>query len=374
MMNPSDDDEESFTNESQALKHAEKSMDSIELDVNDDEDDEQSSVKRRKRKQPPQWVVVVRYVSAATVAILLTVASPDTRLWTGGGSIDVDHLVEVLLAYILTLGALFSVLGSDPGFLNQEKVARVVCQDEDGLTLLGYEQDKEEESLVDSCHSPSHESSMTTRRPSRIISEQAEAAAECFQGTRRKMCETCGFAPPLRSHHCKICNKCVATFDHHCIFIGTCIGERNHCRFWWFLFSQLIGFGVCCITVSSSTMHLFPLQRQSLLLLGTKLYLYPLFIIAVIIWVAHTIFAITNLTTFECSKGRNIDYLRGTREFDMPFSQVRRTSYIVHVRDVTSCAYEIYNVLTLVWEMFSIRGSITTCESFVVNEILVATP
>ena len=51
----------------------------------------------------------------------------------------------------------------------------------------------------------------------------------------RTFCPTCGFEPPLRSHHCSFCNKCVGTFDHHCLIIGTCVGERNHCRFWWFI-------------------------------------------------------------------------------------------------------------------------------------------
>jgi hypothetical protein len=86
-----------------------------------------------------------------------------------------------------------------------------------------------------------------------------------------------------------------------------------------------VGFWVCCTTVSSSTLPLLPLRgRQSLLLVMAKLYLYPLTILSTIMWVTHTIFAITNLTTFECGKGPNhIDYLRGTREFDLPFSQVR---------------------------------------------------
>ena len=316
---------------------------------NDEQVVSSSATKRKQRKQqPPLWVVAVRYILAATVAVLLTVACPDTRLWikttTGGGiHLHVKHLVEVLLVYILSLGALFSVLGSDPGYLHADTTATtttttvaaraaVVCQDhddddDDGLTLLlGYEQqDKQENVSLESL-------------PDALLLEEKSSLELRVKGTttttRRKQCPSCGLlAPPLRSHHCRICNKCVATFDHHCIFIGTCIGERNHCRFWWFLSMQLVGFCTCCRIVSSSTLTFLPLQQlreagQSsssslLLLLVAKLYLYPLTITAAILWVMHTIFAITNLTTFECSKGPNhIDYLRGTRQCDLPFSQV----------------------------------------------------
>lgn len=43
---------------------------------------------------------------------------------------------------------------------------------------------------------------------------------------------------PVRAHHCKACGLCVSRFDHHCGCIGVCVGERNHCRFWWFLLAQ----------------------------------------------------------------------------------------------------------------------------------------
>lgn len=53
---------------------------------------------------------------------------------------------------------------------------------------------------------------------------------------------------PLRSHYCRVCERRVATYDHHCFVIGTCIGEKNHCRFWWFLFFQSISL---CLAITS---------------------------------------------------------------------------------------------------------------------------
>ena len=43
---------------------------------------------------------------------------------------------------------------------------------------------------------------------------------------------------PVRAHHCRVCGLCVSRFDHHCGCLGVCIGERNHCRFWWFILAQ----------------------------------------------------------------------------------------------------------------------------------------
>ena len=190
----------------------------------------------------------------------------------------------------------------------------------------------------------------------------------CFKGTRRKVCDICGFAPPLRSHHCKICNKCVATFDHHCGFIATCIGERNHCRFWCFLSIQLLGFVVCSRTVSSSTLRMSDSGKYAVLLVA-KLYLYPLTFVAALMWVTHTIFAVLNLTTFECGKGpRHIDYLQGTRQMDLPFSRVSVDT--CDERALSLCLIPSHDGLFLIFH----RDWIPICESFVVNVILVAVP
>lgn len=43
---------------------------------------------------------------------------------------------------------------------------------------------------------------------------------------------------PVRAHHCRVCGLCVSRFDHHCSCLGVCVGERNHCRFWWFILAQ----------------------------------------------------------------------------------------------------------------------------------------
>lgn len=156
---------------------------------------------------------------------------------------------------------------------------------------------------------------------------------------RRKYCTICHIQPLIRSHHCKICQRCVATFDHHCILIGVCIGERNRTRFYIFLLIQAIGFYYCTSIITTSTLGfttiLFPETTtmttthhsyvyyycDAIRVIAAKLMIYPLTLIAYIMLGLHTFFVITNLTTFECTKGpKHLDYLENTEEtMDLPF-------------------------------------------------------
>jgi hypothetical protein len=268
---------------------------------------EDESDKQKHHYHPPNlWIVAFRYVAAASVALLLTLMTPATRLWQTDQR---KYIIQVILAYILTLISLGCVIGSNPGYLDANIMERV-CE-QDGLTLLGtkQQQQQQEDTEHEECES--------------LICNSKDVAI-CFQGTRRKVCDICNIAPPLRSHHCRICNQCVATFDHHCNFIATCIGECNHLMFWSFLTFQTLGFFICSSTVSSSSTLGFQ-DNGFLLVIMAKLYLYPLSIVAAAMWLVHSLFAIMNLTTFECGKGpRHVDYLRGTKTMDLVFSKVRK--------------------------------------------------
>jgi hypothetical protein len=263
--------------------------------------------KRRTTPTPP-WLVLIRYLAAATLALLLTVMSPQTIL--RGEEIHRERLLEVITIYLLTLLSLSAVFHSDPGVLTPENVAGTVeGQDQERQPTTGDTLSRRE---------------ITCALPNQTNSEEEEA--EFFRGSHRNVCHVCNFAPPLRAHHCRVCNKCIATFDHHCPFIGTCIGERNHCRFWWFVTFQTIGFWVYSSTVGTSKLGVWGFLRHPSVDAGTvaaaKCFLYPLTLISTIVWSMHTMFALTNLTTFECGKGpRRIDYLRGTQATDLPFSR-----------------------------------------------------
>ncbi len=56
------------------------------------------------------------------------------------------------------------------------------------------------------------------------------------------------------------------------------------------------------------------------MLVLSKLYMYPLYCIVVLLWTIHTTLVLCNSTTFELTKGpEHIDYLAGTSMTDFPF-------------------------------------------------------
>lgn len=297
---------------------------SLELETSSSTDPSSKS-----RKQPSAACVKLRYVGMATAGLVLGLTCPETGLYTGE-QMDWYLLVKGVASYLLTLAAFFFLQGSDPGYLTPETMEGF--EDADCQTLL-------ERSNSDGMEEMEGQTTMTQRRSNQSQNHHKPNSGgnadsvDHFQGTRRRYCPACGVSPPLRSHHCRDCNRCVARFDHHCGFVGTCIGERNHCRFWWFLVIQALAFDAACRIVGSSTLGLAtllfpptppPPLAQSVRVLVAKGYLYPLRFCAWLMVVIHTFLAMSNTTTFELSKGsKHIDYLKGTKLADLPFSKVR---------------------------------------------------
>ncbi|KAL7501759.1 hypothetical protein ACHAWX_000347 [Stephanocyclus meneghinianus] len=275
------------------------------------------------------------------------------------GPIHVRRFIKLTIHAVGIIISYFMVHGSDPGVLNEESMKRlndldnfeVILRDQNptGLYFVSSRggtyadsqiDDTQRQSFLEPLPSPPKPTSpLHEDRPRSIQSQSSAKGIQhptiICQSTRRKYCTKCGIHPPLRSHHCNICNACIATFDHHCLFLNTCIGERNHFRFWMFLALNVAGLNYALEIVSSgnvdkalslmdsgdgdttSDMHLIGV----LILLLSKMYLYPIFIVATILFTVHTALALGNSTSFEFGKAAgHIDYLRGTRMMDFPFS------------------------------------------------------
>lgn len=141
-----------------------------------------------------------------------------------------------------------------------------------------------------------------------------------------RKCEDCDMVMPLRAKHCRQCNMCVSMYDHHCGVIGTCIGERNHCRFWWFLFFQLLELLVGASVAHSGVIYMSTYSDW----MGTNslaffclCVIYIWLIVVLPLFIFHTWLACTNTTSYETAKGADgvWYYAPGTRECDLPFSR-----------------------------------------------------
>jgi hypothetical protein len=131
--------------------------------------------------------------------------------------------------------------------------------------------------------------------------------------------------PPMRTAYCKAAKRYVASYDHFCPFLNTPIGERNHARFWWFLLMELnsINWAIAVVHTGfvphswnhgewmSVNGHAF---ATALILYLTVLFVGPLFLF-------HTFLAMTNMLTREFMRAEELEYLKGTQDFDLPFSE-----------------------------------------------------
>uniref|UniRef100_A0A7S0GL60 Palmitoyltransferase n=1 Tax=Proboscia inermis TaxID=420281 RepID=A0A7S0GL60_9STRA len=307
-----------------------------------DSDASESPIKKRPLKRVPRWKTIFIYVSSSLVAFFLTLLCPGTLMWNGGtgdslegqttATLNQECLFELIVVWVITIVAFFSVHNSDPGYLNEYTLRSNNNKQNGAVMLDGRGELVDENSSCNRVEGRNHKEAKELHR--RLQTSQSIDDLPYYNRLFQEVCQTCNIMPPLRAHHCRICDKCVATFDHHCLFIGTCIGERNHCRFWWFLTFQLFGLWRYSSVIESGPSVLFIARvvarnySENKELLGhaviilSKLYVYPLMACALIMWVFHSLLALCNVTTYEFVKGpRELAYLKGTKECDFPFSR-----------------------------------------------------
>eukprot|EP00515_Schizochytrium_aggregatum_P020674 CAMPEP_0202096314 /NCGR_PEP_ID=MMETSP0965-20130614/542_1 /ASSEMBLY_ACC=CAM_ASM_000507 /TAXON_ID=4773 /ORGANISM="Schizochytrium aggregatum, Strain ATCC28209" /LENGTH=372 /DNA_ID=CAMNT_0048664635 /DNA_START=26 /DNA_END=1141 /DNA_ORIENTATION=- len=130
---------------------------------------------------------------------------------------------------------------------------------------------------------------------------------------------------PVRAKFCRNSGRYVATFDHYCGLLGTCIGERNHCRFWWFLFFHSFALAYLLRIVASGFRDTRAEVRiwfdfNTHALLATVVICMLLVPIGCLLFF-HSFLALTNMTSYEFLRANKISYLEGTKDFDLPFSR-----------------------------------------------------
>jgi palmitoyltransferase len=307
------------------------------------------------------------YLSLLGIAFLLMILTPRSKLWISCtdeqrhnidackyyGSLNLPVLTKPALWILVLILSYLNLQGSDPGILTKEVMERYSGIDnnvggEDNNNNSREEGDIDDDDMERQIFlepsSPPSSSSSSPLDVDTSPSESNDSNTSLYRSTRRKYCAKCNHHPPLRSHHCSNCNVCVATFDHHCHFLGTCIGERNHWRFWCFLFLNMVTLKIALDVVNSSNMTLSAYllhddkgndtdsgsssSDEVSLALATcatviaKLYMYPILIIVWVLLAIHTFMAIQNCTTFEFTKGpEHIDYLSQTKVMDFPFGR-----------------------------------------------------
>jgi len=130
---------------------------------------------------------------------------------------------------------------------------------------------------------------------------------------------------PPRAKFCRNSKRYVATFDHFCAVLGTCIGERNHFRFYWFLVFHTLGIANCLQMVQSGFRDSkaevgawLDLNSHALMVTIALVFL---LIMSGSLLVFHTFLVLANMTSYEFLRADSISYLRGTKDFDLPFSR-----------------------------------------------------
>ncbi|KAL7491562.1 hypothetical protein ACHAWT_000913 [Skeletonema menzelii] len=279
------------------------------------------------------------YSTYLCLAFLLMILTPRSKLWISCtdeqqhnvddckyyGSLNLPVLTKPALWIIVLMLSYLNLQGSDPGILTKEVMERYSEIDnnfkgEDNNINSREEGDIDDDDMERQIFlEPSSPPSPLDVDAS--PSESNDSNTRLYRSTRRKYCAKCNHYPPLRSHHCSTCNVCIATFDHHCHFLGTCIGERNHWRFWCFLFLNMVTLKIALDVVNSSNMTLgayllhddkgndtgsgsrssdeVSLAFATCATVIAKLYMYPILIIG----------------------AEHIDYLSQTKMMDFPFGR-----------------------------------------------------
>ncbi|GBG34080.1 Protein S-acyltransferase 10 [Hondaea fermentalgiana] len=283
-------------------------------------------------------------IIAALCAAVLT--TPRIFLRDANGDLQGDDLAMLILLVLLALGSFMAVQGSNPGFIGLDHMrgSHIGADGERANTLAPNEfvtSVTELHSVALSAREASPDQ-ILLGSPSRSVNDDDDddTDSEASEGfvldvePDEALDESLGHVQrsrvPMRAKFCRNSQRYVATYDHYCGVLGTCIGEKNHCRFWWFLLTHTLGLAYMTRVVQSGFQDT---KAEVGTWLDHNTHALLVFLVVVILLCAvgslllfHTFLACAAMTSYEFLRADKISYLEGTRDFDLPFSRGLRTN------------------------------------------------
>ncbi|EQC26038.1 hypothetical protein SDRG_16104 [Saprolegnia diclina VS20] len=146
---------------------------------------------------------------------------------------------------------------------------------------------------------------------------------DAASGMELHYCRRCRVHQPLRAKHCKDCGRCVEQYDHHCVCAGVCVGRDNHRIFVMYVVLQLLE-AICAMDIAvygfsmqESIQAWFVVNLPYIVVYGCSLFT---LLMAIPLTCYHIYLVLTNQTSWEHARRRQITYLRDLPGDSSPFS------------------------------------------------------
>ena len=333
----------------------EERMEAGTLGSNGPKKKEMSKAKKRMlafaRKNRTHWRTRMGYFLANGIFLALVYTTNGTSLWREDGkTLNMEHLVTQALFVVFSWIAYLLVQGSDPGYVSEEvspdeaveystEAMRGGMYDDDEFLNEGMDdilsakrhfeeldqaaKKNEEDESENGTSVPTAAGDVQLTVSDEFPTELGDYDESELDSLMPRL-DTKHPKYPYRTIYCRQTRRWVATYDHYCGVLSTPIGEKNHARFWLFLQMQTIA--VCWGIGIVHSGFRWAFGEQSWWGLNLHAFITVLFLYIVLLFVGglylfHSFLACTCLTTYEFMRSDRIDYLKGTRDFDLPYSR-----------------------------------------------------